>query len=58
MLMGSLLGFGLGSMWGGGLHSGFGMGGFGYPSYGMGGGFGGGYVQVGFLYHFDLWLQQ
>ncbi|VDN26573.1 unnamed protein product [Gongylonema pulchrum] len=43
LLMGSLMGFGLGSMWGGGLHSGLG---FGYPSCGgMGGGFGGGYVQ-------------
>lgn len=45
MLMGSLLGFGLGSMWGGGLHSGFGLGGHCYPSH-FGSGFGGGYVQV------------
>ncbi|KAL3985163.1 PH domain family protein [Acanthocheilonema viteae] len=46
MLMGSLLGFGLGSMWGGGLHSGFGWGGHCYPSHhGMGGGFGGAYMQ-------------
>ncbi|VDM91717.1 unnamed protein product [Litomosoides sigmodontis] len=46
MLMGSLLGFGLGSMWSGGLHSGFGFGSHCYPSYhGIGSGFGGGYVQ-------------
>ncbi|OZC05175.1 PH domain protein [Onchocerca flexuosa] len=46
MLMGSLLGFGLGSVWGGGLHSGFGFGGHhSYPPMGMGCGYGGGYVQ-------------
>uniref|UniRef100_A0A915Q2A2 PH domain-containing protein n=1 Tax=Setaria digitata TaxID=48799 RepID=A0A915Q2A2_9BILA len=45
MLMGSLLGFGLGSMWSGGLHSGFGLGGHCFPSHHLGSGFGGGYIQ-------------
>ncbi|VDN06610.1 unnamed protein product [Thelazia callipaeda] len=47
MLMGSLMGFGLGSMWGGGLHhSPFGLGCHGFSSpLGMGSGFGGGYIQ-------------
>lgn len=41
--MGSLMGYGLGSFWGGGFHS-FGHGCGGYPV--GGGGFGGGYIQV------------